>query len=266
MERDSSEQLNELASALVLAQAEMSDAKKDRQNPHLKTNYATLGSVWDACREPLTKHGLCVIQRVLPNEDTARIRLETVLLHKSGQYICGIEDLPLTKPNDPQAYGAALTYARRYGLSAMVGVCPAEDLDNEPPAGNRPPQRPQQQRQDAPQQRRDIHQEAETALRGQEKPAASMVANGGPGASPATPSLGALDLPALQRQYGETYQRVTGRRIATTEDKAAFREFTATALDIPDGFEWSFGKLTAAQYQQGLTYLAHVERQKREAA
>jgi hypothetical protein len=113
----------------------MSDAKKDRQNPHLKTNYATLGSVWDACREPLTKHGLCVIQRVLPGERD-RIRLETVLLHKSGQFICGIEDLPLTKPNDPQAYGAALTYARRYGLSAMVGVCPAEDLDNEPPAGN----------------------------------------------------------------------------------------------------------------------------------
>lgn len=130
-------------------------------------------------------------------------------------------------------------------------------------AGSDAPQQRPAQRQ---QQRRDLHQEAESAMRGQERPAASMVANGGPGTPPATPSMGALDLPALQRQYGETYQRVTGRRIATTEEKAAFREFTATALDIPEGFEWSFGKLTAAQYQQGLTYLAHVERQKGAAA
>ena len=57
-----SEQINELAKALAAAQAEIEGASKDKTNPHFKSRYADLASVWEACRKPLSKHGLSVIQ------------------------------------------------------------------------------------------------------------------------------------------------------------------------------------------------------------
>jgi hypothetical protein len=123
-----SEQVAELFGALAKAQAIMAGAKKDATNPHFKSKYADLASVWDACREALTANGLAVIQTTEPSEG-AEVRVHTTLAHSSGQHISGVIAIPVNK-NDAQGYGSALTYARRYALAAMVGIAPADDDGN----------------------------------------------------------------------------------------------------------------------------------------
>lgn len=119
-----SEDITKLAIALSVVQSIIQGAKKDSLNPHFKKPYADLTSVWDACREPLTKNGLSVAQ--LPGKDEYGHYVETMLIHDSGQWIKSRAYVTPVK-DDPQAIGSAITYARRYGLSAMVGVCPEDD-------------------------------------------------------------------------------------------------------------------------------------------
>ena len=119
-----SESITELAKALAMAQSEIKGAAKDSTNPHFKTKYADLASVWDACREPLTKNGLSVAQSTRMEGNA--VVVITMLLHSSGEYIRGEISLPPTKP-DPQGHGSAITYARRYALAAMVGIAPEDD-------------------------------------------------------------------------------------------------------------------------------------------
>ena len=133
-----------LAAALVKAQSAMGGAKKDSTNPHFKTAYADLASVWDACRAPLANAGLSILQlvsseRLHPSEATHAI-IETILAHSSGEWVSSTLAVPLTK-SDAQGLGSAITYGRRYALAAIVGVCPADD-DGEA-AVARPTQRTQ---------------------------------------------------------------------------------------------------------------------------
>ena len=127
-----------LAAALVKAQSAMGGAKKDSTNPHFKTAYADLASVWDACRAPLANAGLSVVQLV--SSDSAHAIIETILAHSSGEWVSSTLAVPLTK-SDAQGLGSAITYGRRYALAAIVGVCPADD-DGEA-AVARPTQRTQ---------------------------------------------------------------------------------------------------------------------------
>jgi hypothetical protein len=122
-----SENLNELAMALSKAQGEMDNAKKDCNNPFFKSKYADLTSVWAACREPLTKNGLAVTQTMVDQE--GKLILITMLLHASGQWIKSCLPVVSQKP-DPQSLGAAITYMRRFSLSALVGICPEDDDGN----------------------------------------------------------------------------------------------------------------------------------------
>jgi hypothetical protein len=117
--------LSNLAAALSAAQGEMEKARKDSTNPHFRSKYADLASCWDACREPLTRNGLSVIQMPLESEP-GTVRLRTILMHKSGESIESVMSIPATK-NDAQGYGSAITYARRYALCATVGISPEDD-------------------------------------------------------------------------------------------------------------------------------------------
>ena len=116
--------ITKLAIALCVVQKNLPRAKKDSINPHFKKSYADLSSVWDACLDPLTKNGLSVAQ--LPGKDEHGQYVETMLIHESGQWLKSRAYVTPVK-DDPQAIGSAITYARRYGLSAMVGVCPEDD-------------------------------------------------------------------------------------------------------------------------------------------
>lgn len=137
-----SENINELATALSKAQGEMQAAIKDSVNPFFKSKYADLGSVWDAARPVLSKHGLCVIQATDIIND--KIVMVTTLAHSSGQWMKSIIPLNPAK-NDSQGIGASITYLRRYSLSAIVGVVCDEDDDGNKDAAMRqePPKKPQ---------------------------------------------------------------------------------------------------------------------------
>lgn len=117
----------DLAAALCKAQAQMEGAKKDANNPHFKSKYADLASVWDAIRGPLTSNGLSVVQ--LLRSIQGGVEVETILMHASGQQISDVFAVPASK-QDAQGYGSAATYARRYALMAMVGVAPEDDDGN----------------------------------------------------------------------------------------------------------------------------------------
>jgi hypothetical protein len=134
-------EINELAAALAKAQAAINPAARESENPHLRSRYADLASVWEACRKALTDHGLSVVQ--MPEPLDGGVALRTTLLHTSGQSITGL--LPLAfDPGKMQSLGSAITYARRYSLAAMVGVVSEEDDDGHQA------QAPQRQERHAP--------------------------------------------------------------------------------------------------------------------
>jgi hypothetical protein len=65
--------------------------------------------------------------------------VETVFVHESGEVIdCGLLHVPASK-QDPQGYGSALTYARRYSLLAATGLAPEDDDGNHATAVSRLP-------------------------------------------------------------------------------------------------------------------------------
>ena len=128
-----SESINELAAALSKAQGEMQAAIKDKVNPFYKSSYADLGSVWDAARPVLSKNGLCVMQTTELSA-SGHILMITTLAHVSGQWVKSCLPLNPTK-QDSQGIGAAITYLRRYSLSALVGVVCDDDDDGETAVG-----------------------------------------------------------------------------------------------------------------------------------
>lgn len=138
-----SEVINELAAALSKAQGEMQAAIKDKINPFFKSSYADLGSVWDAARPVLSKYGLCIMQTTEMTPDGSKIIMVTTLAHTSGQWVKSFLPLNPAK-NDSQGVGAAITYLRRYSLSAIVGVVCDEDDDGETASGRGKTQNTQQ--------------------------------------------------------------------------------------------------------------------------
>jgi hypothetical protein len=129
---EKSEALEKLGEALAKAQGQIQDAKKDSDNPFFKSHYADLASVWEACRKPLSDNGLAVIQSIEVKEGKRFV--STMLLHSSGQFIASELDLTM-KEETMQSIGSAITYARRYSLSALVGVAPDDDDDGEGAVG-----------------------------------------------------------------------------------------------------------------------------------
>ena len=124
-----SDSIKELAAAMAKAQGQIKGAIKDSANPFFKSKYADLSSVVEAIREAFAANGLSYVQRVEPSE-REEVRVETVILHASGEWLsCGWLALPVTK-QDAQGFGSALTYARRYSLSAAAGVAPEDDDGN----------------------------------------------------------------------------------------------------------------------------------------
>lgn len=121
------ESVANLAAALVAAQAEMENANKNATNPHFKSHYADLAEIINTAKPVLTKHGLTVVQ--FPGFADGRAELETVLLHKSGEWMAGTAGAPLQK-HDPQGVGSALTYLRRYAMAAVCAIAQEDDDGN----------------------------------------------------------------------------------------------------------------------------------------
>jgi hypothetical protein len=120
-----SENINELATALSKAQGQMGGASKTADNPFFKSKYADLGSVIAAVKEPLAENGLSYVQFPFAYEGT--VGVTTRLMHSSGQFMEANFSIPAPK-NDPHTYGSLVTYCRRFSLQSILGI-PAEDDD-----------------------------------------------------------------------------------------------------------------------------------------
>tara|TARA_R110002020_G_scaffold9927_1_gene38606 strand:+ start:490 stop:1083 length:594 start_codon:yes stop_codon:yes gene_type:complete len=123
-----SENINEIATALASAQAEIQNPAKTADNPFFKSKYADLAEVLSVVRPAFSKHKLNVVQMPYTSEAGA-IGVTTLLSHASGQWMEGQLELPLqVAKNINQDAGTAITYMRRYALAAAAGVA-QEDLD-----------------------------------------------------------------------------------------------------------------------------------------
>lgn len=144
--------MKEISAALTKAQAGFKTAVFDSVNPHFKSSYASLNSVFDAVKAALSVNGLAVIQGVVV-EGGANY-LQTTLIHTSGETVSGLVPLIVAK-NDMQGLGSSLTYARRYGLSALLGIVSDTDDDGNnatppPPVKPSPQKAPQPSAQKPP--------------------------------------------------------------------------------------------------------------------
>ena len=151
-----SQEINELASALVAAQAEFSAVPKGSNNPFFKSKYAALPDVVASASPVLAKHGLAVTQSIsfdVSGDGHLVDTLTTTLLHKSGQYLENQMVLHLPK-QDPQGQGSAVTYARRYAYMAILGLVADDDDDGN--AASRPKVQQAKPQAPAPQEARDL--------------------------------------------------------------------------------------------------------------
>ena len=140
-----SETIINLSKALVETQKELKQPLKDAKNPFFKSEYVPLENVAEAITESATKHRLAFSQYATTTE-TGNVSVGTIVFHESGEFI---EFPPLIlKPENtkPQSIGSAITYAKRYSLSAVFGITSDKDDDGNKANGNGEPQKQQQKR------------------------------------------------------------------------------------------------------------------------
>lgn len=161
MESYCSPDITQLAKAMLAVQKQLTPATKDATNPYTRSRYATLNAVMDACKAALLDNGIWLTQITVPSEP-GTIALLTKLTHaETGQFQSAVTILPLPKL-DCQGAGSAITYARRYALTAMLGMVTEDDDDGEgaklPPRPTRPMSSSQSQAQAQPQDSHDLPQ------------------------------------------------------------------------------------------------------------
>jgi len=120
------EKISGLYASLIAAQAEFLPALKDTKNTFFKSSYAPLDSIWNACKGPLAKNKLMVSQ-VTDILENGTVILITRVYNDVGDFIESKLPVISSKPNDPQAFGSALTYCRRYSLAAILGLVTDDD-------------------------------------------------------------------------------------------------------------------------------------------
>ena len=120
--------MQKIATALVKAQLAFAPALKTSTNPHFRSRYADLAACVEAVIDSLNANGIALIQRTHDSDNG--VAVETMFVHESGETLSGgILHVPAAK-HDPQGYGSALTYARRYSLMAACGIAPEDDDAN----------------------------------------------------------------------------------------------------------------------------------------
>lgn len=121
---------SQLAAAFVKAQRAFAPALKQSTNPHFKSRYADLAACVEAVMGALNDNGIALIQNTHEDDTGTGVIVETMFLHESGEVMCcGWLAVPAAR-QDPQGYGSALTYARRYSLMAACGIAPEDDDGN----------------------------------------------------------------------------------------------------------------------------------------
>ena len=141
----------ELAKALLQAQSEIKNTPATKENPHFRSRYTPLDDVLDMARSVLPKYGLTVLQGVSGASET--ISVVTRILHVSGEWIESDPLVMRAEKSTPQGQGSAITYARRYSLSGILGIATDPDDDGNEATGkidNKPPEKAKPQTETAP--------------------------------------------------------------------------------------------------------------------
>src|SRR5450432_2754303 len=135
----SSETIGAIAAALAKAQGELTNPEKSLvatiRSPFPREGdrtfrYASLASGLDIVRKSLEQHEIATVQTTAIDRDSGQIRLTTLLAHASGEWIASDWPVcPISETGNPHRMGAALSYARRYALFALVGIAGEDDLD-----------------------------------------------------------------------------------------------------------------------------------------
>ena len=214
MESFCSDQIRELAQALIKVQEQLQPATTDANNPFTKSKYATLNSVMDSCRDALLSNGIWLCQYPVPAEP-GYLGLVTKLTHaESGQWQSSLAVVPLPKA-DPQGVGISMTYMRRYALSAMLGIVTEDDTDGE--FASDKPNRPQRQKNavTAPQRGKTTHDESEQAKK------ISSASNQTSGGLSKLPHLDGIAYQIVPAQDGRECILATGNTAAKKEQRAA---------------------------------------------
>ena len=123
-----SETIGAIAPALIKAQSQMQGITKEGKNPAFRSKYVTLDSILDTLRPILTSNGLMLTQGSTPPWGVESITVESRIIHTSGEWISTTVTIPVTKP-DAHGLGSALTYGRRYSVSALLAISADEDDD-----------------------------------------------------------------------------------------------------------------------------------------
>lgn len=128
-----SESIVNLAKALAVVQGKVQPVPKDATNPHFRNRYASLDAIMETVRPLLAANGLAIVQgggAPVSNVDGAvtGVAVETMLVHTSGEYVASTITLPLDK-GTAQAVGSAISYGRRYGVSALLALSTEDDDD-----------------------------------------------------------------------------------------------------------------------------------------
>lgn len=128
--------MKNLFKALLAAQKTMGAATKGANNPYFKSKYADYSAVLEAVKGPFNENGI-VLMQPLVNQDGKNF-VKTVLAHaESGEIYESLTEVVCSKERDPQAFGSAITYARRYGLQSLPCL-PTEDDDGNAAADKTP--------------------------------------------------------------------------------------------------------------------------------
>ena len=220
MNQYQSENITDLAKALLCVQRTVQPVTKDAENPFTKSWYASLNSVMDACRNALIENGIWMCQYPVPVEQSNFLGLVTKLTHaESGQWQSSLAVVPLPKA-DPQGMGSAITYARRYALTAMLGMVTEDDDGEGAKSGKKSSVRPKLPV--IPPELQKARQRGPSTATGHSAPSNQ-------------PSASLENLPSLE---GVTYQQVTAQDgrpciIATGNTQAKKELLTGS------GFRWN---------------------------
>lgn len=223
----SSQKMTELAKAMLRVQQTLVPVTKDAENSFIKSKYATLNAVMNSCRDVLLANGIWVSQFPVPVESGC-LGLATKLIHaESGEWQASCMVMPLPKA-DPQGYGSALTYARRYALATLVGLVTEVDDDAEGAMGR--------ERQGGTDQNTNLYQlesQSRVDTQGQQKHVSSQT--GGQQASRSLLSdSGIASLPQLDGVVYQQVQAKGGRTCVTASGNTKAKK----SLLKEAGFRW----------------------------
>ena len=138
--------MKNIAAAFIAAKRQFGPVLKTKNNPAFKSKYANLEACLDAVDDACLAAGIALYQET--SEDATGVTVETVFLHESGESLrCGKLHVPASK-QDPQGYGSALSYARRYSLLAACGIAAEDDDGNAASSQRRQHEQPHATHQD----------------------------------------------------------------------------------------------------------------------